>query len=97
MKMNSNLEQQIDELEFLQSMFSAPGEFRMDDVFYKQAVDYVTPGHHAYGVPKQLSCCLNIPISAHQDSDDEEAAEEASAASNPLHYNVDISIQVPNR
>lgn len=98
--MSDRLRQQIDELEFLQSMYPAPGEFKIEDEYsYQQAVAYVGPGHHAHGAPKTLSYSLHIPISAHQDSDDEDDAEveEASAPSKTLQYNVDISIRIPNR
>ena len=98
--MSANLRQQIDELEFLQSMYPAPGEFKIEDEYsYQQAVAHVSPGHDALGAPKTLSCSLHIPISAHQDSDDEEDTEvdEASAPNKTLQYNVDISIRMPNR
>ena len=98
--MSDNLRQQVDELEFLQSMYSAPGEFKIEDEYsYQQAVAYVSLGQHANGAPKTLSCSLHIPISAHQDSDYEYDAEagEASAPKRSLQYNVDISIRIPNR
>ena len=96
-QMNSNLEQQIDELEFLQSMYSAPGEFKIEDqASYQQALAYVqqlTPE-----APKTLSSSLHIPVNAHQDSDDEDEETRESAAENvTIQHCVDISIRMPNR
>lgn len=97
LQMNTNLEQQIDELEFLQSMYSAPGEFKIEDqTSYQQALAYVqqlTPE-----APKTLSACLHIPINAHQDSEDEDAvAREPAAENTAVQHYVDISIRMPNR
>lgn len=109
--MNSNIEQQLDELEFLQSMFSAPGEFKIEDQSsYQQAVDY-TQRCAVVPIPKALSCSLHIPINAHQDSEDEadeaddnmdvnneaEEARAVAASGMSFQYNVDISIRIPNR
>ena len=96
-QMNTNLEQQIDELEFLQSMYSAPGEFKIEDqVSYQQALAYVqqlTPE-----APKTLSSSLNIPVNAHQDSEDEDdVAREPTAENTTVQHYVDISIRMPNR
>lgn len=96
----SNLEQQIDELEFLQSMYSAPGEFRIEDQgAYQHALAYtqrLTPD-----TPKVLSSSLHILINAHQDSEDEEEAPQAVSAAaidEPLQqYDIHISIRTPNR
>ena len=94
--MNSNLEKQIDELEFFQSMYSAPGEFKIEDQSsYQQAVAYMqqlTPE-----APKTLSSSLHIPVNAHQDSDDEGEGTRESAENATLQYFVDISIRMPNR
>ena len=85
----------MDELEFLQSMYSAPGEFRIEDQSsYQQAVAYVqrlTPD-----APKILSSSLHIPINAHQDSEDEDEVPDG-AVNKTVEYNVDISIRMPNR
>lgn len=96
-QMNTNLEQQIDELEFLQSMYSAPGEFKIEDqVSYQQALAYVqqvTPE-----APKTLSSSLHIPVNAHQDSEEEdEVAGELAAESTIVQYYIDISIRMSNR
>ena len=98
-QMNTNLEQQIDELEFLQSMYSAPGEFKIQDqVSYQQALAYVqqlTPE-----APKTLSSSLHIPVNAHQDSEDEDeddVAREPAAENTSVQHYVDISIRMPNR
>jgi hypothetical protein len=95
--MNTNLEQQIDELEFLQSMYSAPGEFKIEDqVSYQQALAYVQ--QQTSEAPKTLSSGLHIPINAHQDSDDDvEEATGPAAETTTVQYYIDISIRMPNR
>lgn len=96
--MSDHLEQQLDELDFLQSMYSAPGEFRIEDQgAYQQALAYtklLSPD-----APKLLSSSLHILINAHQDSEDEEEedGEKAQEAEKPLQYSVHISIRTPNR
>ena len=91
-----NLEQQLDELEFLQSMYSAPGEFRIEDQSsYQQALAYVQ--RLSPDAPKILSSSLHIPITAHQDSEDEEEVPPDGAVNKAIEYNVDISIRMPNR
>lgn len=92
--MCSTLEQQVDELEFLQSMYSAPGEFKIEDqASYQQAVAHLQ--HLTPDAPKVLSCSLHIPIDAHQDTGDE--GEEACAGNTDIQHHVDISIRLPNR
>lgn len=96
-QMNNNLEQQIDELEFLQSMYSAPGEFKIEDqASYQQALAYVQ--QLAPEAPKTLSSSLLIPVNAHQDSEDEdEETREPAAENTTIQHYVDISIRMPNR
>lgn len=95
--MNSNLEQQLDELEFLQSIYSAPGEFKIEDqASYQQAIAYLqqlTPE-----APNTLSSSLHIPVNAHHDSEDEEETSASEVANtSTLQYYVDISIRMPSR
>ena len=92
--LKSNLEQQIDELELLQSMFSAPGEFQIEDQStFDQASAFIrdlTPA-----TPGRLSCSLHIPIDAHQP-----AAPGASASGGDSHTDqhiLNISIRLPHR
>ena len=86
--LRSRLEQQSDELELLQSMFSAPGEFQIDDqTSYDQVSSFLrslTPD-----APGRLSCSLHIPIEAHHHHD----AGEGTAT----RHTVDVFIRLPHR
>ena len=91
--MATNLEQQVDELELLQSMFSAPGEFQIEDqATFDQASAFLrdlTPAS-----PGRLSCSLHIPIDAHQP----EGPPQASGGDSSTNQHImNISIRLPHR
>lgn len=89
----THLQEQLDEFELLESVFSAPGEFEVEDrASHSQAAAHIqqlTPD-----IPKSLSCVLNIPINAHLDSEDD---EENEASSSSVVQFVRISIRVTAR
>ena len=92
--MSVHLQEQVDELGLLESMFSAPGEYEVSDIeSLQQAEAYLeqlspTP-------PNSLSCKRCIPINANQDSDEEGDPAEAAAQASP--YSITISIRLPCR
>lgn len=91
MDLRGNLEQQVDELELLQSIFSAPGEFQVDDQSsYDQVSAFLKD--LAPDTPGRLSCKLHIPIDAHQPENEHERTDASAAV--PL--TVDISIRLPH-
>ncbi len=96
----SRLEEQLDELEVLEAMFSSPGEFEIDDTFsYEQAKAFVNKSS-ADPPPGALSCKLRISVTeASQDSDaeDEEQDSRAPEAAPTASHNVEISLRLPNR
>lgn len=93
----THLQDQLDEFLLLESVYSSPGEFEIqDEASHRQAEAYLqgaTP--HP---PKALSCLLRIPISAHHRSDDEdsEGEDDAVAGDAPSH-SVAISVRLPSR
>lgn len=96
------LQDQLDEVALLESMFSAPGEFQIEDrISHEQAEAYVN--HLTPDPPKCLSFRLCVPINAHHYSDDEgssddEGASCANAESEPLvSHSVRISVRLPSR
>lgn len=92
-----HLQEHLDELGLLESMFSSSGEFEIEDsTSYKQAEDYLQ--QLAPQPPNALSCKLCVPISAHQDSDDEEGEEDAvEGAEQEVPYSITIFIRLPSR
>ena len=93
------LQEQLDELELLQSVLSSPGEFEIEDrASHEQAEAYVnglTPDP-----PKFLSCRLCVLINAHQDSDDESAGcddERASSGNSAGEHSISISVRLASR
>lgn len=102
--MMTRLQEQLEELEVLECMFSAPGEFKIvDESSREQAEAYLkqlTPDP-----PDCLSCQFCIPISAHQEGSDEEASEEESCAcgediatQQPLaSHSINFSVRLPTR
>lgn len=95
----TRLQEQIDELELLESVFSAPGEFQIEDrASYEQAEAYLK--QLAPDPPKYLSCRLCILINAHQCSDDEgsdseDCSNSENAGTDPLtSYSVTISVRL---
>jgi len=96
----SHLEEQLDELEVLEAMFSSPGEFEIDNTFsYEQAKAFVNKS--CADPPRgALSCKLRISVTeASQDSDaeDEEQDDTASEAAPTAAHTVEISLRLPNR
>ena len=93
--MNERLQEQVDELGLLESMFASPGEFEVEDrESYQQAEAYLQK--LAPRPPNSLSCKLCVPINAQQDSDEEEVGGgDAGAAVSP--YSITISIRLPPR
>ena len=91
--LKTNLEQQMDELELLQSVFSAPGEFQIEDqATFDQASAFLrdlTPA-----TPGRLSCSLHIPIGAHQPEGPPEASGGDGSTSQHI---LNISIRLPHR
>ena len=96
--MSEHLQEHLDELGLLESMFSSPGEFEIENSApYKQAEDYLQ--QLAPRPPNSLSCRLCIPISAQQDSDEEEGEEgaEAERILSAPPYSVTIAIRLHGR
>ena len=99
-ELKHNLEQQIDEFELLQCMFSGPGEFQVEDESsYDQVIAFLrdlTP--HS---PGRLSFSVHILIDAqHQplDSESELSSRDGSPAeSKAVQHTVDISFRLPHR
>lgn len=89
LKSKISLEQQVDELELLQSMFSAPGEFEIDDQSsYDQISAFLKdllPEPHG-----RLSYKLHILTQIGEDG----GTNEESGA---FQHTVDISFRLPHR
>lgn len=87
----THLREQVEELELLESVFSAPGEFQIDDTAsYERAQAYLK--QQTSDPPKNLSFQLVLPINAHQDSDEEEDCPRARV--DPVVYSIAISIRL---
>jgi len=94
----THLQEQWDELCLLESMFSSPGEFEIQDkASYQQAEAYLQ--QLTFDPPKYLSCLLRIPISSHQQSDEEADSDEEAEASGKteLVRSVNVSMRLPPR
>ena len=88
-----NLEQQVDEFELLQSVYSALGEFQIEDqLSYDKATAYLK--QLIPDPPAALSCKINILVDAHLHSDDE---DETTTSSPAAQYSVTITVRLPNR
>ena len=92
-----NLEQQIDEFELLQSMFSGPGEFQVDDeASYDQVTAFLrdltphTPGRLRFTV--HIVVDTYPPLQSEQDS-----VDDTAAGSKSIQHSVDISFKLPHR
>ena len=92
----THLQDQTDELELLESMFSSPGEFEIEDrSSHEQAAAYLQ--HLTPDPPKTLSCVLHIPVNAHQDSDDEDIDDDDESVSRsvlPAAHTINISLRL---
>lgn len=86
------LEQQLDELELLQSVFSEPGEFHTDD---QAVVDHATA--YVKGLtdetPNRLACGVHLTVDAVSGKDDEEEETYSTSA----RCTVDIAIRMSHR
>jgi len=96
-ELKDNLEQQIDEFELLQSMFSGPGEFQVDDeASYDQVIAYVkalTPN-----TPARLRFTVHILVDARPPLDSEQdSVDGAVTGSKTVQHGVDISFKLPHR
>lgn len=95
----TRLQEQLEELELLESVFSGPGEFQIEDrLSHERAQAYL--GQLTSDPPKNLSCRLVVPINAHQESDDEGSGDEDGprAGAEPLiSYSVTISVRLGTR
>ena len=97
-----SLEQQLDELEMLQSVFSQPGEYTIDDQTLLEHAKARTKGLTDQSLVGRLSCALHLQVNAHQDDHgDEEEGESGSdiTSSGPAATlcSVDISMRLPHR
>lgn len=100
----THLQEQLDELELLESMFSSPGEFEIEDkVAHAQAEAFLRQLTLNAPRPKSLTCKLFIPINAHQDSDDEgendcsSATEGKAEIEQLVSYSINISVRLVPR
>ena len=94
-ELKDNLEQQIDEFELLQSMFSGPGEFQVDDeASYDQVIAYVkalTPN-----TPARLRFTVHILVDARPPLDSEQdSVDGAVTGSKTAQHGMDISFKLP--
>lgn len=89
-----NIQHQLDEIELLQSMYSSPGEFLIEDeASYEQAVAFnrqlcVHP-------PKGLSYKLCVLTNTHRDSDEEE--ENAQSVATDTQRSLELAVRLGNR
>ena len=94
-----NIEQQVDEIELLQSMYSSPGEFQVDDqASYDKALAYTR--QRCAEPPKCLSIKLFILVNAHQDSDSEDQSTGGAtgrAGDGGLQYRLEVLFRLTNR
>lgn len=96
-----NLEQQVDEIELLQSMYSSPGEFQFhDQAAYEQAVSYTR--ELCAEPPGTVSVKVFILINTHHDP----APTEETACGRPVlsgstaraeEYRLEIFFRLSNR
>ena len=101
----THLQEQVEELQVLESVYSSPGEFEIDDESsHEQALAYLQ--QLALHPPNALSCRLHIPINAHQDSDDDDDDDGedygsgcvgAVAAVCPVQTHINVSVRLPSR
>ena len=95
----TRLQDQLDELDLLESVFSAPGEFEIEDRESKEKAEAFV-NQLTSNPPGYLSCRLCIPVSAHHDSGDEgsdveEGADSGGASADS--YSVNISVRLSSR
>ncbi len=101
--LRSLLEQQLDEMELLQSMFSSPGEFQIDDQSSFEQASHFRNGL-VPGIPGRLSYSLHILVDAQQSAPP--GASEAQPASpvrgggcstaQPKQHAVDVVVKLPH-
>ena len=93
----SHLQEQLDELEVLEAMFSSPGEFEIEDRdAYDRAQAFVK--ELVSKAPAGLSCRLHISVSTDsRDSDDDEEGDEDFSSAESAPRLVDISLRLPTR
>lgn len=98
----TRLQEQLDELDLLESVFSAPGEFEIEDRESKEKAEAFL-NQLTSNPPGHLSCRLCIPVNAHHDSGDEgsdveDNADSKGASGEHGHsYSVNISLRLSNR
>ena len=92
------LEQQLDELDMLQSVFSQPGEYTTDDQTVLEQAAARIKGLTDQKPVGRLSCTLHLLVDAHHYEDGGESAssEAASSVPTPLQCSVDISMRLPH-
>ena len=96
------LEQQLDELDLLQSVFSQPGEYTTDD---RAVLDHATAcvkrltSHPPDG---RLACSLHLAVDARvvradKDEPDVGVSDAVSCDGTTTQYSVDVSMRLPHR
>ena len=100
----AHLQEQLEELEVLESMFSSPGEFKIEDrASYDQAIASLS--NLAMQPPKCLVCSVCISIK-HYDSEEDDSEEEEGHAIGGVAgkrrdaittHSVKISFRLPTR
>ena len=88
------LEQQLDELDLLQSVFSQPGEYTTDQAAVAHANSWLRRLTEDAPVGR-LSCKLHLSVDA--TNTDEDGEGDASRDHTAVQCNVDISMTLPHR
>lgn len=91
----TRLQEQVDELALLESMFSCLGEFQIEDQDSQEQAEAFLR-RLAPDPPKCLSCRLCISTSAHQGSDVEEDCSDDGAGPSSS-FTIHISVRLPSR
>lgn len=92
----THLQEQLDELDLLESVFSAPGEFDIEDRASKEKAETFLK-QLAPDPPRHVSCKLCIPVNAHHASGDESSDDEDCSAATEHALSVSISVRLDNR
>lgn len=88
------LEQQLDELELLQSVFSQPGEYTTDQASVAHASAWLR--RLTEDAPSsRLSCTLHLSVDA--TNTDEQDGDATSPSHTVVQCNVDVSMTLPHR
>ena len=98
------IEQQLDELELLQSVFSQPGEFSADQVTIETSTAWLR-GLTSEAPVSRLSCTLHLSVDPSprgdgEDSDEEDGGRDVSAEAScrgAEQCTLDISMTLPHR